>query len=620
MGFDIYDEYSESGVMCPLNTTNNLCCLSVKLEHRRGNKRNIDLKNLEFTLILTRKNVRTGDEALIGKDSLFPLYFCTPFDKNYCNIYFNFTSICKMEKYLEQNELVIRLQTINEDDGNRVLFNEVINNLVNTPYLPYLRHITLINEIRVEFKVEWKTIIRKREFEYSNKCHFRGTKKGEFNYFKSVDFFLRNECHDFSRDCKPLDVNILYENVIFNDPFISEKKFDAELAAEDVQINKRIFTRNSRIQIRHLMGGWRVKIERLFLSVNGFLKLRNSFPKYHQSNYYKICIRHYFRDCKNIVTTEREHFSILNFYRSANEACLKKYVIPDECIYVSNIEVYSRIPEILTANKTNTYYYLCFCPVLNIGSNEIGDPNIWFYGVLPLGSISVNDFSVLKLYSLDNKSICMGYITVLFSEIIDSIPIYFNQNIQNFASPNLDNSILSKRTRTIDYLEEMSILYIYIYWHIYFRSENESKPPNIILFDLYSRIAIPTLDGNKKLRIKEIALFIEAFVPPDKRSLLFNTCSICLPDNSILFSSIDELKHVLLFPHLKVLNEIYELIFADDSRLISISDFIDKCVQLGIKKCISVTWCEMITSTFVNITKDTCRRCIECYCFENIFL
>ncbi|OII73712.1 uncharacterized protein cubi_03510 [Cryptosporidium ubiquitum] len=630
MGIYISDDELESNYNVLPNCKFSLCYLSLALSSHKFIERGgeFESKSFEFFINLSKKNLLTNKEVQIGNISILPLNYCSPFERNYCTIYFNFFSIDELTKFLEKNKIIATLNFSFGVDSFEVIYNEVINYFIK-PVTSIEKRLILSNknnDFKVNFKinVEWYAIIPKK------------TTKNIIKNFEKIekDTSITSSCSHIQNKTfnisisKHINIYLKYEQTICNDPIITQKIIDLHPKLEN--LSNQVIYKPSDIKsdfyatnIRPLnkMGNWIIHIKDVLLSEKGFIFLHDMFPIYRQSKSFKIVIQHCIKNEDGKVLTQiRRHWTIMNFFKRKSNYTMN-YRIPNKTYYIAKASVYSRIPETITDTIQEKFFYIsCSIPTFD-KTNEarVDQGDTIFCGILNPNEISLTETSVVKLYSELNKKDCLGYALVSFSDIKEKPHIKFHDKDNTILETN--NSLSKKKQSVTNYLEGISIVYLYIYWHIQARSKNENKTPESILIEFYSRISdSKTIQGG--INIIGINKCIDAFIPSNSeisQNLKIYTSSI--PEDLILFNNIQELKYYLQFPHLEIFENSYSDIFSNKNlKVLEDSEFIYKCNELGIRECISITWREMMNSLFANISMETYELCLKLYKTANIFL
>lgn len=606
-----------------------LCYINLALISHKFIKKHCEFesKGYEFFVNLTKKNLSTGEESQIGSFPISPLNYCTPFEKNNCTLYLNFFSLNELVKYLEGNEIIASLKFRYDIERFEVLYYGVVNYFVK-PVTSIQNKLILSNnsgdfKVNLNINVEWYAII-------PNNRPGNVLKNLEENERKApISFNFRNTQKRMFRDISitglPDNIYPVYEKAICNDPIASRNvaNLQPKLVVSSNQVDSSKYLCNNTgipptsVGFLNKLGGWTVNVKDLILSEKGFIHLYDMFPKYRQAKSFKVVVQHCIKNRDgNILTHIRRHLSVMSFLKG--DFYPISYKIPYKHYYTAKANVYSRIPEIITNEIEEVLFYIIFSIPNSTKLIEAGfDENPIFYGELSPSEISVNDISIVKLYSELNDE-CLGYALVLFSNIKENPIIDINCcNIIN-KSPEIKDQSKIKHN-VMNHLEEISIVYLYMYWHIQARSINDKKTPESILLELYSRISNSrNIEG--KVNIIGINKCIDALIPSSNKafqSLKDYTC--CIPENVVLFNNVKELKHYLQFPHLEIFENSYIDIFPSDNlKVLEESEFINKCNELGIRASISNTWREMIKFSFTNISMKTYKMCLQLYKVENI--
>lgn len=628
MGIYISDDEFRSNHDTLPNCKFSFCYVILALSSQKFIKKyKFEYKDLLFFINLTKKNLLTGEEVQIRNIPISPLNYCTPFEKNYCTIHFNFSSLDKLTKFLEKNKIIATLKLSFGINHFEILYDEVINCFIK-PVTSIEKKLILSNknnDFKVNFliNVEWRAIVPKKIENIVENLE----KIEKDDLISSNIFQIQNKNVNIINE-KP-NIYLLYEDTIYNDPIISEKNMywqpKWEMSSKQVINNPSNIKRNS-YKTNNLslnkIGGWIIHIKNVLLSEKGFIFFHDMFPIYRQSKSFKIIIQHCIKnEDGKIITHIRRHWSIMNFFFKQKSDYIK-YRIPKKPFYIAKTSIYSRIPEIFIDKIEKKFFYVNFSiPIHKSEKTKTDQGNVIFYGVLNPDEISLTEISVVKLYSELNKKECLGYILVSFSDIREKPLNNTGFHNKDYEISKIKNCYSKRKQNIVNYLEGLSVIYLYIYWHIKARSRNENKTPESILVEFYSRISnSKTIKGG--INVIGINRCIEALISSDyeiAQNLKIYTS--CIPEDLILFNNINELRHYLMFPHLEIFENSYIDIFSNDNlKVLENSEFIHKCNELGIRECISTTWREMISSSFTNISMKTCKLCLQLYKIENMFL
>ncbi|KAH8583575.1 uncharacterized protein ELE39_000343 [Cryptosporidium sp. chipmunk genotype I] len=630
MGVYISDDNSRSNYNILPDCKFSLCYINLVLSSQKFIKRKeeFETKGFEYFISLNKKNLLSEEEAQIGSYQILPLNYCTPFERNYCTIYFNFFSINELTEFLEKNEIIAILKLSFGVNDFEVLFNEAINCFIK-PITSIENELFLSNknndfELGFIINVEWYARIPKKMIKNFGK----NVEEPEKNISISSSSQIPNKVPSITIGNNP-NVYLIYEKTICNDPIISQNimglksKWDM-LSKKSIQkppnIKSDFFT--SKIQSLNKIGSWTVRIKDVILTEKGFIHLCDMFPKYRQSKSFRIFIQYCIKNKDGKPVTEiRKHWSIMSFFKQ-NSNYFMDNRIPSNPYYIAKANICSRIPETITDHIDKKFFYINFLsPTLQIFDEAmINKGNVIFHGVLYPSEISLTETSVVKLYSKLNKEECLGYALVSFSDIKEKLPTCLNSHFKSDRIVELKNNYSKKKQSIANYLEGMSIIYLYIYWHIQVRAKNENKTPESVLAELYSKISnSKTIKGGTN--ITGMNKCVDALMHSNTElAQSLKDYTACVPDDLILFNNVHELKYYLQFPHLEVFKNSFNDIFSNDNlEVLNESEFIYRCNELGIRECTSITWREMMRS-FANISLKTCKSCLQVYRAENIFL
>ncbi|KAJ1614908.1 hypothetical protein OIY81_115 [Cryptosporidium canis] len=585
-----------------------------------GKKHEFESNSVEFILSLTKKCILTGEELQIGNISLLPFNYCTPFEKNHCSLYLHFISLSKLKCYLENNELSLKLNY--GTDKLEIIYEEVLNYIIK-PVTSVKNKLVLSNnnkEFSVSFTicVEWSAIVPMNLVgdNFSKDVH---TAQNYLSHRKYKNQIL----YDTSITGFP-SIFKVYEKTICEDPIVTRKVVSLESKFEELNdpaahddLHSKIDFQQKNSNLMNKLGGWIVNIKDVILLEKGFIHLYDMFPKYSPTKYYKTLVHHCIKDRDGHVFTHvRKHWSIMNFLRGSNSHL--DGITQNKHYYTAKANIYSRIPEIITDKIDEKLFFINFLIPSSNQSNGAFQSNSIFFGELKPSEISVTNISTVKLYSEINKEVCLGYVIISISDIKEK-PKMANCNNICTRFPTIQNDHLKIRQNTANYLEEISIVYLFLYWHIQTRSINEKRPPESILLDLYSRISNSrSLEG--EINVAGINKCINALISSRTEaysSLKSYIC--CIPESLALFNSVSELKYYLKFPHLEIFENSYTDIFSNASVVLDDTEFLSKCNELGIRESISTTWKEMLKKSYTEISFKTYKMCVQQYKIENIF-
>lgn len=609
-----------------------LCYINLSLSSQKFIKKRYEFesKGFEFLVNLTKRNLLTGEELQIGSFPIFPLNYCTPFEINHCTLYLNFFSLDELVKYLEINEIIASLKFCYDIERHEVVYDGVINHFIK-PVTSVENKLILSNingdfKVNLSINVEWYAII-------PNRCAGNIFKKIEENELKAPISFNFGSIQNRTFRGTSItgfhnNIYFMYEKTICDDPIASRNVVNLQpklevltnkAVSKHLGSNTGISSANS--NCLNKLGSWMVKIKYVILSEKGFIHLYDMLPKYRPTKSFKMAVQHCIknRDGK-ILTNIRRHLSIMNFLKGNSYPF--NYKIPYKHYYTAYANINSRIPEIITDKIEEHFFYILFSIPSSTQLIETKfEENHVFYGELNPTEISVTDVSVVKLYSEFNKEECIGYAFVSFSNIKETPRIDVNYYKTINKLPEIKEDHLKKKHNITNHLEEISIIYLFIYWHIQARSINEKRTPESILLELYSRVSNSrNLEG--EINIFGINKCIDALIPSSNKTFhSLKGYTNCIPENIVLFNNVNELKYYLLFPHLEILENSYTDIFSNDSlKVLEESEFIQKCNELGIRESFSNTWIEMINFSFTNISMKTNKMCLKLYKIENILL
>ncbi|CUV07834.1 unnamed protein product [Cryptosporidium hominis] len=627
---DIYISNDNSELNCNVlpDCTYSLCYVNLALNSQKfGRKGKFKSKSFEFFVTLYKKNLLTNEELQIGSCRILPSNYCTPFERNYCTVYFNFFSIDELKEFLEKNEIIVILKLGFGINHFEVLFDETINYFIK-PVTSIKNELFLSNknndfEVTFIVNVEWFATIPK-----IIKNNIENPEKLDKDIPISSSLKIENKILNINIIDNP-NISLIYEKTICNDPIISKKivcsqpitkALSKHTIYKSTNIKNNFFAPS--IHSLNNIGNWTVKIKNIILTENGFTFLHDKFPKYKQSKSYKVIVQYCIKneDGKTITQT-RKHWSIMSFLKNCNNFSIDNR-IPRKPYYIAKANIYSRIPENITDKIEEKYFHISFSiPNSQIlYESKIDKGNAIFYGILHPNEISLTKESLVKLYSEFHKKKCLGYALISFSDIKekphDSINLHYK--IDRIIEIKNDSN---KKQCKAGYLEGMSIIYLYIYWHIQFRAKNERKTPESILVEFYSKISSSkTIEGG--VNVTGMNKCVSALIHSNTElthSLMSYTS--CIPENLTWFNNVYELRYYLLFPHLETFENSCNDIFSNNNSIVfNEYEFAYKCNELGIRECISITWIEMMKSSFANISLKAYRSCLQLYKVENIFL
>ncbi|POM84886.1 hypothetical protein CmeUKMEL1_14635 [Cryptosporidium meleagridis] len=606
-----------------------LCYVNLALNAQKfWRKGKFQSKIFEYFVTLYKKNLFTNEELQIGSCKILPSNYCTPFERNYCTIYFNFFSIDELKEFLEKNEIIVILKLGFGINHFEVLFEETINYLIK-PVTSVKNELFLSNkdsdfEVSFIINIEWLATIPKKII----KNNSENLKELEKDIPISSNLKIENKIFNINM-IDNSNISLIYEKTICNDPIISKNIVCSQPKSEalsrhaiykSTNIKSNFFAPN--IQSLNNIGSWAVQIKNIILTENGFTFLQDNFPKYSESKGYKVIIQHCIKneDCKTITQT-RKHWSIMNFLKKYDNFSIDSK-IPRKPYYIAKANIYSRVPKTIADKIDKKYFHISFSiPNLQIPyESKIDKGNAIFYGVLYPSEISLTKESLVKLYSESYKKECLGYVLISFSDIEKKPYNSINLHHKVDLIVETKNNSEKKQCKAV-YLEGMSIIYLYIYWHIQFRTKNERKTPESILKDFYSKIS-SSKTTERGVNVTGMNKCISALMHSNTE-LAHNLLSYtsCIPEDLTLFNNVYELRYYLLFPHLEIFENFCNDIFLNDnSRVFNEYEFACRCNELGIKECISTTWREMMKSSFSDISLKAYRSCLQLYKVENIFL
>ncbi|KAH8740702.1 hypothetical protein FG386_002664 [Cryptosporidium ryanae] len=575
---------------------------------------NNEYKSFEIFVNVKQKGLDTGIVKDIGKVHIYPTNYCTPFENSEAYIYFNFHSVDNMIDYLKKNELTFDLNFYQDGTNVNLLSNEKINDFVK-PISDVEKKYNISNfeggfKTCLTMKLEWCIV-------HSNK-YKREISEVRNDNFKS--FVISNKIKYKSALRLPNKLYLIYEDTLFSDPLNSFgdefQKTKSNICTLKDLSNQHKLRRNTLTKDYAKFGGWKIRLTNISLKEEGFIHIYDKFTKYHGFKSFKVFLQYCIKDKDGgNLTPYRSSCSILTLRRIRNS--MNAGDISFSELYFSNLNIYSRIPEIFHENISEKYFFIK-CTISNTQNNgtknDINNDDVLFVGTLNLCEF-IEKKVIVNLYKNLLSTILIGYINIELSDIDNKIYIPKNSL---YCVPVIHKSDGSEQRINVDHvLDELSLLFLYIYLHVEMRSKIEDKIPKDILEELY--IKITKLSKCKCLNVHGISICVKAFIPSDHYFFGYINEFVERINSDTLMIDINEFLNRLLFPHLILLKKIYKYIFSENDYL-GRNQFMQKCSSLGVRESFAVTWFEMMKrNSDESISVQSYIYCVRNYKVRNIF-
>ncbi|KAH7649890.1 hypothetical protein FG379_001734 [Cryptosporidium bovis] len=588
-----------------------------------------EYKAFEIFVIVKKRDLVTGIIKDIGKEPIYPVNYCTPFESSKIYIYFNFNSVDNIVDYLEKNELTFDLCFSRDNLNINLLSNERINDIIS-PMNDIEKNYNISNSENgfktcLILKLEW-CIAR------SNKIQDFGLGLNHLHRTKIemsgvCNYNLKGSANSVKMNYKtalwlPEKLYFIYEDMIFYDPINSLAYESQTTKRSNVPMNggsslQRELREETLSRNHEKFGGWKIKLTSISLKEEGFIHIYDRFPKHYGQKSFKVFLQHCIKnkDGENL-TPYRGSWSILTLRRTRNSINTGDFSYSK--LYSSNLNIYSRITEVFFEDISDKYFFVK-CTVsstLSDGTeNSVGDLDVLFVGRLNLSGL-INKKVIVKLYKNLSSRISIGYINLELNDIGHKTYIPKTDDLSS-TSPIHNLCVFKKRINVNNILDELSLLFFYIYLHVEMRSKVEDKNPKDILEELYFRVTKSL--KHSYLNMANISKFIEAFIPPDHYFLGCLTELVEKTNDEAIMIETNEILNQLLFPHLVLLKKIYKHIFTGSTHL-ERTQFTRICNSLGVRESFAVAWFEMMRrNSDKGVSIESYIYCIDHYRVRNIF-